>query len=227
MAKHINRLKPKFPNLQGAWVGGLLLTAAAAVVASTAASIGGPARDTDFTFAATVGTGAVYYSRDVNFVPDQEPDTVSGPGLPASLATWNDPMFLSTGDRCMAQAIYFEARGEPFEGQLAVAQVVLNRVRDERYPNETCAVVFENETWRHRCQFSFACDGRSDRPRDLSAWVSAIKTARMVGTGHLRDLTQASTHYHAEYVAPEWASRFRQTVKIGRHYFYRNETAIR
>ena len=127
----------------------------------------------------------------------------------------------------MAQAVYFEARGEPFEGQLAVALVVLNRVRDARYPNEICAVVFENETWRHRCQFSFACDGRSDRPSDFSAWVSAVKTARMVGSGGLRDLTQASTHYHAEYVEPAWAARFRQTVKIGRHYFYRNETAIR
>lgn len=223
MAKHINRLKPTFPKVRGAWVGGLLLTAAAAVVASTAASIGGPARDAEFTYAATVGTGAVYFSRGVNFVPDQELETE----LPANLASWNDPEFLSTGERCMAQAIYFEARGEPFEGQLAVAQVVLNRVRDERYPNEICAVVFENETWRHRCQFSFACDGRSDRPRDFSAWVSAIKTARMVGTGHLRDVTYASTHYHAEYVEPDWAARFHRTVKIGRHLFYRNETAIR
>ena len=227
MAKHINRLKLTFPKIRGAWVSGLLLTAAAAVVASTAASIGGPARDTDFTFAATVGTGAVIYGREVNFDPDRESTPTPEPGLPASLASWNDPKFLSTGERCMAQAIYFEARGEPFEGQLAVAQVVLNRVRDVRYPNEICAVVFENETWRHRCQFSFACDGRSDRPRDFSAWVSAIKTARLVGTGHLRDVTYASTHYHAEYVEPKWAARFHRTVKIGRHYFYRNETAIR
>lgn len=227
MAKHINRLKTTFPKIRSAWVGSLLLTAAAAVVASTAVSIGGPVRDTDFALAATVGTGIAYYSRDVNFIPDLDPEPASGPGLPASLASWNDPKLLSTGERCMAQAIYFEARGEPFEGQLAVAQVILNRVRDERYPNEICAVVFENETWRHRCQFSFACDGRSDRPRDFSAWVSAIKTARMVGTGHLRDVTYASTHYHAEYVEPEWAARFHRTVKIGRHYFYRNETAIR
>lgn len=227
MAKHINRLKTTFPKIRSVWVGSLLLTAAAAVVASTAVSIGGPVRDTDFTLAATVGTGIAYYSRDVNFIPDLDPEPASGPGLPASLASWNDPKLLSTGERCMAQAIYFEARGEPFEGQLAVAQVILNRVRDERYPNEICAVVFENETWRHRCQFSFACDGRSDRPKDFSAWVSAIKTARMVGTGHLRDVTYASTHYHAEYVEPEWAARFLRTVKIGRHYFYRNETAIR
>lgn len=227
MAKHIKRFTAIFSKPRRVWVARLSLTAAAAVVASTAASIGGPARDTDFTYAATVGTGAVYYSRNVSFVPGFEAKRATGPGLPASLASWNDPKFLSTGERCMAQAIYFEARGEPFEGQLAVAQVVLNRVRDQRYPNEICAVVFENETWRHRCQFSFACDGRSDRPRDFSAWVSAIKTARMVGTGHLRDVTYASTHYHAEYVEPEWAARFHRTVKIGRHFFYRNETAIR
>ncbi len=227
MAKHTNRLKLKSRKVRGTWVGGLLLTAAAAVVASTAVSIGGPAPDMDFTFTATVGTGVAYYGRDLKFVPELEPKSASGPDLPANLASWNDPKLLSTGERCMAQAIYFEARGEPFEGQLAVAQVVLNRVRDRRYPNEICAVVFENETWRHRCQFSFACDGRSDRPRDFSAWVSAIKTARMVGTGHLRDVTYASTHYHAEYVEPKWAARFHQTVKIGRHYFYRNETAIR
>ncbi|MCH8189050.1 MAG: cell wall hydrolase [Proteobacteria bacterium] len=247
MAKHINRLKPAFPKIRGAWTGALFLTAAAAVVASTATSISGPARDTEFAFAASavvaptaasvsspardtefafvaaVGTGAAHYRGGVDFVPDLDPE----PALPASLASWNDPKLLSTGERCMAQAIYFEARGEPFEGQLAVAQVILNRVRDKRYPNEICAVVFENETWRDRCQFSFACDGRSDRPKDFSAWVSAIKTARMVGTGHMRDVTYASTHYHAEYVKPEWAARFHRTVKIGRHYFYRNETAIR
>lgn len=233
LAKQNERLKFSFPNTPGAWVGSLLLTAAVAVIASTVASVGGPARGTEFTYSATVGTGAVIFtgplnfSSDVNFVPDLETGPTPGPRLPASLASWNDPRLLSTGERCLAQAVYFEARGEPFEGQLAVAQVVLNRVRDERYPNEICAVVFENETWRHRCQFSFACDGRSDRPKDLSAWLNAIKTARMVGTGQLRDVTYASTHYHAEYVEPEWAERFHRTVKIGRHYFYRNETAIR
>ena len=224
MAKRIDRFKLNFPNIGGAWLARLSLTAAAAVVASTAASTGGPTYQTEFiNAAATVGTGAGYHRQQIAFVQGRRPDRT----LPANLASWNDPKLVSKGERCMAQAVYFEARGEPFEGQLAVAHVVLNRVRDERYPNDTCAVVFENETWRHRCQFSFACDGRSDRPRDFSAWVSAIKTARMVSTGQMNDVTQASTHYHADYVAPEWAARFRKTVKIGRHNFYRNETEIR
>ncbi len=125
--------------------------------------------------------------------------------------------------RCLAQAIYFEARGEPFEGQMAVAQVVMNRVADPRYPGGICAVVFQNADRRHRCQFSFACDGKSDRPRDRRAWQSALRLARLIHAGPLRDLTAASTHYHADYVAPYWAGQLDRTVKIGRHQFYRED----
>ena len=125
--------------------------------------------------------------------------------------------------RCLAQAIYFEARGEPFEGQMAVAQVVLNRVADPRYPGEICAVVFQHANRRHRCQFSFACDGKSDRARDRRAWQSAVRLARLILIGPLRDLTAASTHYHADYVAPNWAGQLDRTVKIGRHQFYRED----
>ncbi len=71
--------------------------------------------------------------------------------------------------KCLATAIYFEARGEPEEGQLAVAQVVLNRVKNPAYPNTICGVVYQNKTKRNRCQFSFACDGRSDRITDMTA----------------------------------------------------------
>lgn len=125
--------------------------------------------------------------------------------------------------RCLAQAIYFEARGETFEGQMAVAQVVMNRVADPRYPAKICAVVFQNADRRHRCQFSFACDGKSDRARNRRAWHRALGLARLVATGPLRDLTAAATHYHADYVAPYWAGRLDQTVKIGRHQFYRED----
>lgn len=128
---------------------------------------------------------------------------------------------LAADDRCLAQAIYFEARGEPFEGRMAVAQVVVNRVRDQRYPNDICTVVFQNEQRRHRCQFSFACDGRSDRPRNTAAWSSALRLARLVNDGHLRDLTGQATHYHAIHVAPPWAEKLTRTVTIGRHRFYR------
>lgn len=128
---------------------------------------------------------------------------------------------LAADDRCLAQAIYFEARGEPYEGRMAVAQVVLNRVRDRRYPGDVCAVVFQNEKRRHRCQFSFACDGKSDRPRETAAWDSALKLARLAKGGRLRDLTGRATHYHAIHVAPAWAKGLTRTVTIGRHRFYR------
>jgi spore germination cell wall hydrolase CwlJ-like protein len=128
---------------------------------------------------------------------------------------------LSADERCLAQAIYFEARGEPLEGRMAVAQVVVNRVADSRWPNDVCAVVFQDQRRRHRCQFSFACDGHSDRPREDFAWSSALKLARTVTAGHLRDLTGQATHYHALGVKPFWASVFTPTVTIGRHRFYR------
>ena len=128
---------------------------------------------------------------------------------------------LAEAERCLAQAIYFEARGEPLEGRMAVAQVVLNRARDRRYPNEVCGVVFQNADRRHRCQFSFACDGRSDRPRDRHAWASAVRLARILGSGGYRDITEGATHYHALYVRPAWSKALAPTRTIGRHRFYR------
>ena len=78
---------------------------------------------------------------------------------------------------CLTTAIYFEARGEPDIGQAAVAQVVLNRVKSERYPKSVCGVVYQNSRARNRCQFSFACDGKSDVPREAAAWRKARETA--------------------------------------------------
>lgn len=123
--------------------------------------------------------------------------------------------------KCLAQAIYFEARSEPIEGQAAVAEVVLNRVQDKRFPNTVCGVVFQNENWRHRCQFSFACDGRSDRPRERQSWQQARKIAAVVLAGVENDMTNAATHYHAVYVQPGWAQRLERTVQVGQHVFYR------
>jgi len=125
--------------------------------------------------------------------------------------------------RCLAQAVYFEARGEPFEGQLAVANVVLNRVKNPRYPADVCGVIFQGESKRHRCQFSFACDGKPDRPAKTNdtAWRRAVDLARLMNAGSMRDLTDQSTHYHATSVSPTWAKRLKKTVRIGRHQFYR------
>lgn len=142
--------------------------------------------------------------------------TQSGSMSPVSKADSVDPM----EHRCLAQAIYFEARGEPIIGQIAVAQVVLNRSADPRYPSSICGVVFQNEHWRHQCQFSFACDGRSDRPRNDDVWRFAQYIAALALQGGLRDIAGASTHYHATYVHPEWADFLMPTVEVGRHKFY-------
>ena len=123
---------------------------------------------------------------------------------------------------CLAQAIYFEARGESPLGQAAVAQVVLNRVKNPAYPRTICGVVFQNETWRNRCQFSFACDGRPERIRSQSAWRRATELARDVTNGKVwLKMVGDSTHYHANYVKPRWARYMKRTERIGRHIFYR------
>lgn len=126
--------------------------------------------------------------------------------------------------RCLAQAVYFEARSEDLEGQLAVAQVVLNRVSDRRYPASICNVVFQNDHLPFRCQFSFACDGRSDRPHNMQAWAIARTIAHIALAQKWNDVTQASTHYHAVDVRPYWMNRLDRRVQVGRHIFYRDKS---
>ena len=132
--------------------------------------------------------------------------------------------FKKTQQDCLARGIYFEARSEPELGQAAVAQVVLNRVRNPAYPGTICGVVYQNRKWRNRCQFSFACDGRRDRIRSQRAWKTALRVAKAVsnGTIWLDDVGDA-THYHATYVRPRWARTMKKTDKIGRHIFYRTK----
>ena len=124
--------------------------------------------------------------------------------------------------RCLAQAIYFEARGESEKGQAAVAQVVLNRVSSGLYPSTICGVVFQNRQHYHACQFSFACEGRSLRITEADAWQRAEHIAAAVTTGktYVADVGDA-THYHALYVHPYWARRLERTDRIGHHVFYK------
>lgn len=125
--------------------------------------------------------------------------------------------------KCLADAVYFEARGEPERGRIAVAQVVLNRLKNPAYPNSICGVVYQNKHRRNRCQFSFACDGIRERITDKGAWAEAQALAKRVmedeKTLYIEDVG-ASTHYHATYVRPRWAGRMTKKQKIGRHIFY-------
>jgi len=132
---------------------------------------------------------------------------------------------------CLALNVYHEARDQPFIGQVAVAQVVMNRVRDDRYPDTVCDVVKQGPTYswkqdfpvRHRCQFSWYCDGKSDKTPDQTAWQQAMLIAQGVHTGNLDDFVEGATHYHATYVLPEWAETKTPVVQIGVHIFYRWE----
>lgn len=131
-------------------------------------------------------------------------------------------VFSEQEQRCLAAGIYFEARGESVKGQAAVAQVILNRVRNPAYPNTICGVVYQNKKWRNRCQFSFACDGIRDRVRSPEHFRIAENVAMAVTAGRIwLPEVGTSTHYHATYVHPRWARAMERMKRIGRHIFYR------
>lgn len=121
---------------------------------------------------------------------------------------------------CLATALYFEARGEGIKGQAAVAEVILNRVDSANFPKTICGVV--NQSNGNGCQFSFTCDGASDKIRDRSAWLVANKIAEAMVEGAPRALTDGATYFHTPAVRPSWARRFTRTAMIGGHIFYRN-----
>ncbi len=133
-----------------------------------------------------------------------------------------DPDNMSKEQRCLAEAVYFEARSEPEEGQAAVAQVVLNRVKSGLYPSSICGVVYQNRHRHLACQFTFACEGKALRTNDTVSWERAKRVASAVleGKTYLAEVGGA-THYHANYVRPYWARRLKKMDVIGRHIFYK------
>ena len=142
---------------------------------------------------------------------------------------------------CLADNMYWEARNQPIKGMIAVALVTMNRVADDRYPDTVCQVVEQGPTrpsWkdpsvyypvRHRCQFSWYCDGKGDTipTQDLDIYdvilAYAYKIYQFHGSQGLADFTDGATHYHADYVRPAWAETKTPTTKIGAHIFYRWE----
>lgn len=135
--------------------------------------------------------------------------------LPASV-------FSKKEQACLANGIYFEARSESLRGQAAVAQVILNRVRNPAYPNSVCGVVYQNDGWLNRCQFSFACDGRKKRIESPAAYKTAQEIAMAVTAGKIfLPEVGSSTHYYAAYVSPGWARSMKRMTRIGLHIFYR------
>ena len=125
--------------------------------------------------------------------------------------------------QCLTEAVYFEARGESLDGQIAVAEVILNRVDSPLYPRTVCGVV--KQRGAGGCQFSYVCDGRADRLRERSAADLAGRIARAMLDGAPRVLTDGATHFHTRGVRPDWSRRFDRTAKIGAHVFYRQPGA--
>lgn len=132
------------------------------------------------------------------------------------------PVQLSAHDRkqilCMAENTYFEAAHEPYRGRIAVNNVVMNRVKDDRFPKTPCAVI--NQRTRRVCQFSWKCEG-GKRIGDRRAYEEAKQIAENVYRGNYGDVTRGAQFYHADYVSPSWGRVFDRTTKIGAHIFYR------
>jgi hypothetical protein len=146
-------------------------------------------------------------------------DTVTAPGHAAA------PFEGATGGGraldCLTAAVYYEARSEPLDGQRAVAQVVLNRVRHPAFPRSICGVVFQGRERRTGCQFSFTCDGSLLRAPAAGPWRQAEEIARAALAGQTEPSVGTATHYHADYVLPKWAFQLGKIGQIGRHIFYR------
>jgi len=136
--------------------------------------------------------------------------------------------------KCLADNMYFEARNQGTAGIIAVSNVVLNRVKSEDYPNTICEVVRQGphrESWRkngvyhpvkHRCQFSWYCDGKPDKPRNLKQYDGFFSFALMIVQGKIKllDITDGALWYHADYVRPDWSYHKKVTTEIGDHIFY-------
>ena len=155
---------------------------------------------------------------------------------PVTVENTDKQVFLKEID-CLATNIYFEARNQGIAGQVAVGAVTLNRVWDDRFPNTICEVVYQAQLsrwWletkgkevplRNRCQFSWYCDGKPDTIEDEETYGSIFRLAElMVNSNSIIDITEGATHYHADYVAPSWASSKTKTTEIEDHIFYRWE----
>ena len=169
---------------------------------------------------------------DIRLVPT---DKMLSFDTPAGIVRIPDSVSSAASDRkkireiqCLATAMYFEARGEPARGQFIVGRVVLNRVQSRYYPDDICSVVYQNAHMKNACQFSFACDGLPNRVRDTQAWeqikwratflVDCKDLCSMAASG--RSDLWTSTHYHADYVNPNWAKKLQRTGQVGRHIFY-------
>lgn len=131
---------------------------------------------------------------------------------------------LASEQKCLAEAIYYEARSESLAGQQAVAEVIANRTHSKFYPGSICGVVYQGSNLKTGCQFTFTCDGSLNRAPRGESWRQAQKIAKTVMLGQNRKMTSSATHYHTVNVLPVWSASLVETKRIGAHIFYRLPT---
>lgn len=140
--------------------------------------------------------------------------------------TWLDTQPKAEGGEqfaCLAEALYFEARGETVKGQFAVAEVILNRVKSAQFPNTLCGVIKQGTGRKYQCQFTYTCDGYKEVINEKKAYQRVAKVARAALDGLRTELTEGATYYHTTAVRPRWSRTFTNTTRIGVHLFYRDD----
>ena len=123
--------------------------------------------------------------------------------------------------KCLAEAIYFEARGESIEGQYAVGEVIINRVLSTEFPNSVCGVISEGANRLNACQFSYNCDGKLETINEKKIYGRILKLSKILLEPSARFLTGGATFYHSKFVSPSWSKKFLKTNEIGNHVFYK------
>ncbi len=155
---------------------------------------------------------------------------LSRPGVEVEYSRdWLSAQPVGTGGaewRCLAEALYFEARGESVKGQFAVAEVILNRVDSTSFPDSVCGVIHQGTGRKYQCQFTYTCDGHKEVISEPRAFEQVSKVAHFMISGAPRPLTKGGTHYHTRAVSPRWSRTFARTATIGVHHFYRMPTRL-
>ena len=147
------------------------------------------------------------------------------PGKIEMSRSWIDRLPKASGDqhwRCLSEALYFEARGETVKGQFAVAEVILNRVKSARFPDNVCGVINQGTGKRYQCQFTYTCDGNPETIHEPRAFDRVGKIARLALDGAAPKITNGATHYHTTAVSPRWSRIYTRTARYGVHLFYRH-----
>jgi spore germination cell wall hydrolase CwlJ-like protein len=204
----------------------VLVVAFCVVLAAASAAVGAAAADHPGTEQAVVHSTVPAAAKPAEFVAAPASGASMLPAVqqttrPATAADLAMAQLLAE-HRCLSEVMYYEARGEGRDGQLAIAEVVFHRLRHGRYGHSICAVVYEGAGGAG-CQFSFTCNGQLTHRKSTVAWRSAEVLAARILAGEitLRDITGDATHFHAVSVSPDWADEMQRTVQIGNHVFYR------